>query len=164
MGPDGKPLAGARWGWLGETLEGSDFTVRSPKANEKRLLHLVHEDKKLAGLLILQGEEKGPVQVRLQPWGTVSGRVLTEQGDALTGVAVGIHSMTGWASDSPRDVLPDKNGRFRIEGLVPGWEYKGLSVVREGFSLSITSGNPKNLTIRPDETKDLGDIKVKLAE
>jgi RNA polymerase sigma factor (sigma-70 family) len=163
LGPDGKPLAGATWGWGGDRLRGSDFTIKNVEPNEKRVLHFVHEGKKAAGCLTLQGDEKGPVQVRLQPWGSVIGRVLTQQGDPLTGVAVEVLPASRSGADSPGDVVPDKNGRFRIDGLTPRLKYAGLSVAKDGLGLEIVAGNPQSFTLRPGETKYVGDLKVRLS-
>jgi hypothetical protein len=157
LGPDGKPLAGAhRRGW--DTLAGSDFTVQGLPPNklpEPWEIDFVHEGKKLAGFVTVHGDEKGPLQVRLQPWGTLTGRVVTPEGEPLTGVRISC----GYAGDD----FPDKQGRFRIEGLTPGLKYH-VSVDKEGRALNILGGEPKNLTVKPGETKDVGDLKVKVME
>jgi hypothetical protein len=152
LGPDGKPLAGARF-W-NTPLPGSEFTVwRLPpnKLREPRVLEFVHEGKKLAGFLVVHGDEKAPLQIRLQPWGALTGRLIMARGEPLTGVTV---------SCKAGNAFPDKQGRFRIEGLIPGRKYN-LYVSREGLSQPIVGGEPKDLTVKPDETKDLGDLKVK---
>jgi RNA polymerase sigma factor (sigma-70 family) len=155
LGPDGKPLAGARRrGWRAP-LAGSDFTEGGfdPNKPGRRVLEFVHDGRKLAGFLVVKGDEKGPLRVRLEPWGTLTGRLLTPEGEPLTGVAVS-------CSDHGGDASPDKDGRFRIEGLTPGWKYT-VYVSKEGRSLDIVGGRPKGLTIKPGETKDLGDVRVK---
>src|SRR5262249_14112191 len=147
-GPDGKPLAGARqYRW--DTLPGSDFTVWGLPANklrEPRVIEFVHEGKKLAGFVTVHGDEKDLLQVRLQPWGALIGRLVTPEGDPLTGVRVSCHA---------GDAYPDKDGRFRIEGLTPGMKY-GLYVSKEGRVLDIIGGEPKDLMLKSGETKDLG--------
>jgi RNA polymerase sigma factor (sigma-70 family) len=152
-GPDGKPLPGAhRRGW-DTPLPGSEFTESglNPDRPQRRVLEFVHDARKLAGLLVLRGDEKGPLRVRLEPWAAVTGRLLTPGGEPLTGVRV---------SCEAGDAYPDRQGRFRIEGLTPGRDYP-LYVDREGLGLEIVGGRPKGLKLRAGETKDLGDLTVK---
>jgi hypothetical protein len=159
LGPDGKPLAGARqYRW--DTLPGSEFTVwglPEGKLPKPWQIELVHEGRKLAGFVTVYGDEKEPLQVRLQPWGTVTGRLVTPQGEPLSGLKVSCIPRVG-----DHVYLADEQGRFRIEGLTPGLKYKEVYVSKEGRVLPILSGEPKNLTVKPGETLDLGDLKVKV--
>jgi RNA polymerase sigma factor (sigma-70 family) len=155
LGPDGKPLSGARqYRW--DTLPGSEFTVWGlppGKLSEPWQIEFVHESKKLAGFVTVHGDEKEPLQVRLQPWGVLTGRLVNPQGEPLSGVKVAcIHRVD--------DVYADKDGRFRIEGLTPGLKYE-VYVSKESLVLPILGGEPKDLTVQPGETKDLGVLKVK---
>ncbi len=154
LGPDGKPLAGARF-W-GTTLASAEFTEWgiNPDKPERRVLDFVHEGKKLAGFLVIKGDEKGPLQVRLQPWGAFTGRLVTPQGDPLTDVVV---------SCKAGDAYPDKNGRFRLEGLIPGWKYE-LYPSKEGLVLNTVGKRLKDLIVKPGETRDVGDVIVKVRE
>jgi len=155
LGPDGKPLAGARrYRW--DTLPGSEFTVWGlPKGKLPKpwQIEFVHEGKKLAGFVTVHGDETEPLQVRLQPWGTVTGRVVTPQGEPLTGLEVSCSGDVG-------DVFPDKKGRFHIEGLTPGLKYE-VYVSKESLVLPLLGGERKNLMVKPGETLDLGDVRVK---
>src|SRR5262249_49922807 len=140
LGPDGKPLAGARQDrW--DTLPGSDFTLwglPAGKLREPRVVEFVHEGKKLAGFLTVRGDERGPPQVRLQPGGVPTGRLVTRKGEPLTGVRV---------SCSAGHAYPDKEGRFRIEGLTPGMKYELWVVNKDDRSLDIVGGEPKDLKL-----------------
>jgi RNA polymerase sigma factor (sigma-70 family) len=155
VGPDGKSLTGARQ-FRDAPLSGSEFTVWgiNPDKPQRRVLEFVHDGKKLAGLLVLRGDEKGPLQVRLEPWGELTGRLLTTRGEPLTCVRV---------SCAAGDAYPDKNGQFRIEGLTRGQTYK-VYVSKEGRSLDFVGGRPKDVTLKAGETKDLGDLRVKEVE
>jgi RNA polymerase sigma factor (sigma-70 family) len=162
LGPDGKPLAGARVAglrplgyWEAQPLKEAEFTLRGLSAGERRRLQMVHEGKKLAGWLEVRGDEKGPVRVRLEPWGSVRGRLVTPDGVPMTNVSIGIGSL-------PR-VQPGKDGKFRIDGLAPGLKYN-LSVTKESYLLESSGKGVKDLTTRPGETKDLGDVEVKPME
>jgi RNA polymerase sigma factor (sigma-70 family) len=152
LGPDGKPLAGARQDrWDMDMLPGGDFTVwglPAKKLREPRVIEFVHEGKKLAGFVTVQGDERGPLQVRLQPWGILTGRLVTPKGEPLTGARVSCHAGHAY---------PGKDGRFRIEGLTPGMKYE-LWVDKDGRTLDIAGGPPKDLKLKAGETKDLGDL------
>jgi hypothetical protein len=173
LGPDGKPLAGARVSglkdmvyWDGDPLPGADFTATGLTEDQPRLLQFVHEGQRLAGSVVVRAGEAGPVRVRLEPWGTLSGRLVTPDGEPMTDVEVyssGAKDDSLDAGTFPRPVRPDKGGKFRAEGLVPGLKYS-LSVSRRGYGLEISGEKPKDLTLRAGETKDLGDIRVKPME
>jgi RNA polymerase sigma factor (sigma-70 family) len=162
FGPDSKPLAGARVSgltsigfWDHEPLKQAEFAILSLGPDETRLLQMIHEKKKLAGWLRVRGDEKGPIRIRLEAWGTFTGRLVTPDGEPMTNVTIHAGSRGG---------QPDKDGKFRIDGLAPGLKYS-LSVIKEpSYGLEIISKNAKDLTVKPAETKNLGDIQVKPVE
>jgi hypothetical protein len=172
---DGKPLAGVRatglndlgfGSWEREPLKTAEFTLTGLTSGQPRLLQFVHADKHLAGSLVVRGDEKGPLTVRLRPAGTIIGRLVTPDGTPVTHgeVVAGDFSAERllWSKrdltfgSSPGGVQADKNARFRIEGLAPGLKYRlGLA---QGSYLHIIEGDA--VTIEAGETKDLGDVKV----
>ncbi|HEY7154923.1 MAG TPA: carboxypeptidase-like regulatory domain-containing protein, partial [Gemmataceae bacterium] len=172
FGPDGKPLTGARISGLKdmgywEENAGSDFTAESLKPNKPRLLQFLYEGQKLSGYLVVRGDEKGPLRVQLQPWGTLTGRVVTPLGNPLTSVRVNCRAEVkhkGRTIPSAEvTVFPGKDGRFRIEGLIADVKYE-LSVSRANVQETISGGNPKDLTIESGATRNLGELKVKPPE
>jgi hypothetical protein len=170
--PDGKPLAGA-WmdglrardstHWERDSLEGAAFEVLGLSPGESRLLLAVHEGQRLAGSLVVRGDEDGPVRLRLQPWGTVTGRLVTPAGKPMTDGEIMVR--TGpWPDDAAPHWLrssawPGKDGRFRIEELVPGLGYD-LHVSKEVNLLRVNGSESKSFTVQPGETKDLGDLTI----
>ena len=56
-------------------------------------LDFIHRGRKLAGSLVLKGDETGDLTVKLQPWGTVVGRVVDEEGKPRTNVELRINSL-----------------------------------------------------------------------
>ncbi len=161
LDPDGKPIVGARVSglrpmgyWENEPLKTAEFTIWALGPDEKRTIQIMHEGKKLAGQLEVRGDEKDPVRIRLEPWGTLTGRLVKPDGEPMTNVNIYAGSRAGQL---------DKDGKFRIDGLAPGLKY-GLTVIKAPYRLEISGKDIKDLTIRPGDTKDLGDIQVKPME
>jgi RNA polymerase sigma factor (sigma-70 family) len=163
VGPDGQPLAGARVSgekpmnyWRMEALTDAEFTIVSLGDDESRHIQVMHEGKKLIGSLVVRGKDKEPVRVQLEPWGSVTGRLVKPDGEPMTNVWVDIRHL-------PR-VQPGKDGKFRIDGLSRNLKYS-VSVTKDpGYGLEISGKSIKDITIMPGETKDLGDIQVKPME
>jgi hypothetical protein len=67
-------------------------------------------------------------------------------------------------NDPARGILPtietDDQGRFRVEGLVPGQSYTGNAVgdeaAKHGFGVVID-----RVVLKPGETRDLGDVRAR---
>jgi RNA polymerase sigma factor (sigma-70 family) len=163
IGPDSRPLAGA-WvsgegpmsSWSNEALKDAEFTISTLGDDETRLVQAMHEGKRLIGWLEVRGSDKGPVRIQLEPWGSVTGRLVKPDGEPMTDVWIHV----GYV---PR-VRAGKDGKFRIDGLSRGLKYS-VSVVKDpGYGLEIGGKNIKDLTIKPGEIKDLGDIQVKPME
>jgi RNA polymerase sigma factor (sigma-70 family) len=158
LDPDGKPLNGVRVAGLKDmgywSNSDAEFTVESLQPNKPRLLQFEHDGRKLSGSLSLSGNEKGPLSIRLQPWGTLTGRLITTQGEPLDGARISCGALS---------VQTGKDGRFRIEGLAAGLKYDLF--ITKGFYVRYVEGSePKGLTIKAGETKDLGELKIKPVE
>jgi hypothetical protein len=145
------------------------MSANSPKFVVKGLptgpyrLDFIHRGHKLAGSLALQGDEKGDLAVALQPWGTATGRVVNEAGKPRTDVQ--IYSTIRERPDPARGDLLDKptvdaQGRFRIEGLVPGVKYDALGSAASKAYGPVLQG----AQVGPGEVKDLGDILLPTAK
>jgi hypothetical protein len=174
LGPDGKPLAGAHaygvrypWAWVtSSTRENSyspkplptaSFTVTMVEPGNRRSLIFVHGEKHLAGMLVLQGKENGPLTVRLGPAGTVTGQLIDADGVPSGKVDLRI-MFENKANDSVADNYPhltttDAQGHFRVENLVPGLRYQ---ILIAGKAPNRTTGLVAKVTVGPSETKDLG--------
>lgn len=179
VGPDGKPLTGAirtevdriRY-WLPEPLKSAEFTIKALKPGESQRVLFLHKGKGLAGSLLLGGEEKGPLTVKLKPWGVVTGRLLRSEGKPLTEVQIesqdyisasaeGIKGPPLDAGSLPAFVIvkPDPDGRFRVEGLVPGLKYR-LDIMKGSYPLRFAGASKLNVSVQSGETKDLGDVLI----
>jgi len=155
LGPDGKPLTGTQISglkdmsyWEATPADTSTHTIENLKPGKQRVLSFLDQARRLTGELVLRGDETVPQKVILQPFATLTGRVVNAGGEPW-----------GEAELFPV-VLPSgypklgKDGRFRIEGLIPGKSYSLRLLVRprlEGFIV-------KDVKVGSGEVKDLGDV------
>jgi RNA polymerase sigma factor (sigma-70 family) len=183
LGPDGRPLAGARAAGLSgivqfsfgrepEKLPTASFTAGGLDPQKPRALVFIHPEKKLAKVQHPRGSEAGPLQVRLEPLGALAGRILDAAGKPLPGVSVTI--MLSYRPEDykglPYDLLIDRQtwgkvtdvtattdagGQFRARGLVPGLKYM-LRVKRGAQFLPFAR---EDLAVESGKTKDLGDLR-----
>ncbi len=167
QGPDGKPLAGAlahgqfaREFW-GHAPVAAEFTAFSLTPGEGRTLLFWHEGKKLVGRLDVKADETGPVTVTLAPAASVAGRVIDDDGrpvrQATLSVSLRRNDTETWLySHHQHRVRTDEEGRFRLDGLLPGTKYQaGVRTVGRRYSASVFA----DLVLKSGEVKDLGDVK-----
>jgi RNA polymerase sigma factor (sigma-70 family) len=179
LGPDRRPLAGVRVRglsdidtWEHEPLESAEFTVTGLVPGKPRLLQFGHSEKRLAACRVISTDDKAPITIVLGPAATLTGRILTPEGRPMTkGEIVGVE---GWRpmsqpvppredlsiSTFPREAHPDKDGRFRIEGLAPGLTYS-LGLRTGDYLLSFVDGKGDQVSVAPGKATDLGDLRVK---
>jgi RNA polymerase sigma factor (sigma-70 family) len=170
--PEGKPLAGAIVSGMTElwpitfTAKQAECTIYALDGIHQRHVVFYHRERKLGGHVIVRGDEKDPVTVRLQPLGTVTGRLLDPDGQPLAGVEVSLNMPLSAESDLFRylnaqrePVKTDKDGRFRLEGVLPKLIFQ-LSL-RQGRTYY--QGEPKIgfKQVGPGQTLDLGEVRVK---
>jgi hypothetical protein len=172
VGPDGKPVSGC----LATGMQATDemrptpvptdrFTAAAMIAGRSRTLFVIHEAKGLVGLLTVKTTDKAPV-VKMQPWGVLTGRVLTPDGKPAVGAEVSIQFMDEVADDLVRNklfkgtkhvrVLTDAAGRFRLDGQFPGYE---IGIFAHTPGLRFGAGSPP-VTPKAGEVTDVGDIKL----
>jgi protocatechuate 3,4-dioxygenase beta subunit len=174
LGPSGQPLAGAKvsgrtalffWHWPDEPLPTASFTVYGVRPGRPRVLRFLHDGERLAGTLRINGDEKEPLTIKLEPWGIITGRVVDPDGLPVIGLYEAMSITRGIPVDPAIGTLPnrigqtDKDGRFRVEGLAPGLEYDlfiGLPTPGGNWQGDIGRG----LTLKSGETRDVGDIRL----
>src|SRR5258706_224906 len=66
-----------------------------------------------------RGDAPEPVTVKLEPCGSASGRIVDGDGQPLVGFKFGLG---GWGGS--QHATTDKDGRFRVEGLIPGMSHE----------------------------------------
>jgi protocatechuate 3,4-dioxygenase beta subunit len=169
---DGKPLkgttvAGVTAAWP-NTVPIKDATVTvfalDPKMPRRVLFY--HGERKLAGSLVVRGDEKEPPVARLTATGSVAGRVLDRDGQPIAGADVQLSSPERDASELYRQldqkrkpIRTDKDGRFRIEGIVP--EVKFQLNIYQGRTFLVGEPRIGARQVKSGATLDLGDVRTK---
>jgi RNA polymerase sigma factor (sigma-70 family) len=171
--PEAKPLAGAIVQGLqavfGKTqrLETASFTAIAVDPAHPRKLLFAYPEKGLIGMFLASGDESQAPTVKLKPWGTVTAKLLDEDGKPLAGATVdltydqkdGVYHPVRWMHPHYEKITTDKDGRFKIEGVIPGTKCVLSASTRKCF-LSVGE-DFKALVLQAGETKDLGPIPTK---
>jgi protocatechuate 3,4-dioxygenase beta subunit len=158
LDPDGKPLAGVRvrgleYAWRWKTLEAEKFNVSGVNPLRPRQVYFVHDARRLIGSVEVKGTETKPLTVRLQPWTAVRGRLVDAEGEPMR------HAELRGREFLPQTVRTDGEGRFRIEGLIPGLRY---DILFETKSKPSTNGTVmEGFLGKAGEVRDLGDVRGK---
>lgn len=181
LDPEGHPVVGVQTQGLisgtsyGEPrLRASTVAITKLHPDRARRITFVKEDRKLIGFLLARGDGETPYTVRLRPWAAVTGRIVDEDGKALSATAtpgkqeteaslsMGTRLRIAGHDDLDVGEFPEirskSGGRFRVERLVPGQRY-GADVYRGmGWYAGIAF---ENLVLQPGEVRDLGDIRTR---
>jgi RNA polymerase sigma factor (sigma-70 family) len=170
--PDGKPVKGATidsmfgvW-LLVNDLATAQFRISGIDAKHPRSFFFLHPGRNLGAAVLFTGDEPMPVTVRLRKCATVTGRLVDEDGLPVAAwISAYIHKgqlnstrMVGRASLMQ---VTGKDGRFRLEGIIPGLKIG----IMAGKNITYYDQNlVPELTLRPGEVRDLGDLKRKATE
>jgi RNA polymerase sigma factor (sigma-70 family) len=169
LDPKGKPVTGAiamnltTPSMLTTVLSGSDFTAEALNLDKPRRLLFWHRDRKLAGTMVVRGDEPEPLTVTLQPLAAITGRALRKNGEPLVGYAV---EYDAW----PELELPDQNKRLEHDRVLTDKEGRfRLTDVPAGMPLNVSVYNLKSryapirrtrIILTPGKTETLGDLRV----
>jgi RNA polymerase sigma factor (sigma-70 family) len=170
VGPDGEPVAGALMlgaedyyqRWSERPLASAEFEVNALGTQRKRGLLFYHEAKQLAGAYLIKPDEAGPLTVKLEPCGALTGRLVDRGGLPQAGARLTCDRPILFGEDGaefdkgalPSSMRTDKDGRFRAFGLVPGLKYTLTAWKGSRFAGRVAT----DTIIRAGEVKELGDI------
>jgi hypothetical protein len=175
LGPDGKPLAGAiarglksaplAFGvWEKEPLASAEFEAVGVDSKQPRIVIFLHTEKKLGGVARVSGKEKGPVEVKLKPWASITGRLVNPDGKPMADVRLGFVQKlnepdpTSIGDLPSREYRTDKDGRFTVEGFVPGLRYNFVAFGRQRVLADIGG---EGLQFEAGQEKNVGDVKIR---
>jgi hypothetical protein len=169
---EGQPLSGTTM--VGETLrnyyqftsmDGPNFTVYGLFRDSKlyRTVIFRHAEKGLGKTLRIDGGDPGPIDVRLEPLGSLTGRLIDAAANPQKKATLRLLQIVeepfvgaNGEFSPPLRATTDNDGRFRIDGIIPGTAY--WLQTSEGQFFDRDFWTPK-----PGEVKDLGDITPKAA-
>jgi RNA polymerase sigma factor (sigma-70 family) len=179
--PEGRPIAGAgsfglraRWG-IARTLDADTFEVNGLDPGHPRRVIFTHQDRKLVGAVVLKDEDMNsntPLVVKLVPGGSITGRLVDDDGLPLARAKLNVMNfdLDGmnlpfrgpgalWPSNETFTV--DADGRFRVEGFVPGVETDVSIDAPTRPNVWLDPGETlRKLIVNPGEVRNLGDVKV----
>jgi protocatechuate 3,4-dioxygenase beta subunit len=150
VGPDGSPVTGVAVIGLNaladeEILDRASFTVMGLNPSRTRDLYFHHRRKDLGKAMTVPGDETQPLTVRLEPCGTILGRLLDQRGNPMPGAMVRLSAARGLEVTAETD----GNGRFRAS-VLPGQDYSlGIystwALTRDFGAINVVSGQHKDM-------------------
>ena len=170
--PEGQPVTGVQPSgltfhpWDQEpVLATATFSLRGLHPSRGQRITFFHEEKKWIGFLMARGDGVTPYTVTLQPWGTITGRIVDAKGQPLpanTKVLLDFGDRTLVTNPDPRvGELSSRNttkgGTFQLDKLVPGQRYTARIYRKPGEYAGTAF---KDLVLKPGETRALGDIRM----
>src|SRR5262249_37634450 len=93
QGPDGKPLSGANLN--GIPLATASFALHHVNPRRTQRLEFHHRGKRLGLYKVFQGDEKEPLVIQLQPYGSVIGRIVDRDGTPVQNLPMRIFDSVG---------------------------------------------------------------------
>jgi hypothetical protein len=144
-------------------LPGAEFTAEALSPAKRRRLLFWHQERKLAGTVVLRGNEPEPVTVVLQPLATLTGRAVRTNGEPLAGYPI---EYSGWPELKWPDygdkrferqpLLTDKEGRFCVTDLPAGVPlHLSIFVPKTRYAFI----HREKIVLEPGKAKELGDLK-----
>ncbi len=168
VGPNDQPIVGVQISGRDATHFGNEHrfntsTIRVhalDPANPRRL-RAYHPGHRLAGSLLLRGDEGKPLTLKLRPTGAIVGRLVDTEGKPFGKLLLGNRHFGGYKSDLNRALIAGpitvgEDGRFRVEGLVPDLKY-ATQALKEGMRVTTVF---EDIVVGSGETRDLGDIVI----
>jgi RNA polymerase sigma factor (sigma-70 family) len=148
-----------------QLMQTETFAAVAVDAQTPRTLAFVHKDRKLIGHVVLRGDEKNSLVVRLRSCGALTGRIVDAEGKPLSDVSLHLHYPSLPApglGPLEQEFKTDGAGRFRVESLLPDLKHELTLSGDPAKKVSLSAGDQlKGLSARAGEIKDLGDILVK---
>jgi RNA polymerase sigma factor (sigma-70 family) len=148
-------------------IDRSSCPVYSLEQRKPRLLTFYEPKKKIIGSRRLQGDEKGPVVVKLGPTGAIKGRLLDTDGKPMAGALVGVMYREMSAGQihqhihRTKQVATDAAGSFTVDELIPELMFE-LSAYRGKRRFEREAKTPKSaIQVKPGECRDLGETRMK---
>ena len=163
--PDGKPIVDvdSRVQWPGresrEKLRSATFSVTGLHPNRVKQMTFIKADRQLIAILLARGDGDTPYTVQMQPWCTVTGRIVDESGNPLVKQTIIVRATNDGVTRYSAG-KSDKDGRFRIGTVIPGLTYNIEGRVDKPPYVSVDGQSIPPLTLTPGEVRDIGDVRI----
>jgi len=153
-----------------QSASGNQFSADQFQPGETRQV-LVHAPaKQLGAVLDIKAELQSPVQMKLQPTGSLVGRIVGSDGQPEAGMAIQFELLTddGFQQIAAQ-VFTDANGRFQQRSLIADLKYRVAAIRLNGSQRTMSTSAPKmdsqwyvakDLQINSGELVDLGELKL----
>jgi RNA polymerase sigma factor (sigma-70 family) len=163
-------------------LEKAEFMAIGLNPKDPRCLVFVHPEKKLGKIQEVRGDEEGDLTIKLEPLGSVTGRLVNADGSAAGGLTITpqpprrfadykrlpigllrtIGSRVGFDNDTrkwlPEPVKTDKDGNFQMDGFLAEFDYELW--VSDGMLQGARTLHRVDVRVEPGKTKALGAVKL----
>jgi hypothetical protein len=168
--PDGRPVTGAKidsvfgvWFHV-KDLPTAQFRISGIDPKHPRGFYVRDRAGKLGAAIVFKGDEPMPVTVRLERCAIITGRFVDEDGVPRPSWVMGtLHkgqlNITGGVGCFTEGT--GKDGRFRIEGVIPGLKFGVWAGSNPSF---FDQHVVRELVLKPGEVRDLGDVKRKATD
>ncbi|HEV3137918.1 MAG TPA: M56 family metallopeptidase, partial [Pirellulales bacterium] len=162
LDPAGRPLAGGLVcgkggignGWY--PIHGESFHVEGYYDDRPRELFCYHPDRNLAGYFRVEGPPPKELAIKLQPAGSIRGRLLDDDGSPIVRTRLWGDGVPGENfGDANLRLATDDEGRFNVRWLVPGRKY-----TIEASGDNVSGRVLVDASVDAPETKDVGDVKL----
>lgn len=127
-----------------------------------------HKARKIVGALVLKDDELKsgtPLAVKLVPIGTITGRLVDDDGVPWAGAKFLVMMLNLDRRNFPDGVetfTADAEGRFRLEGFVPGVETDVFIEASNRPGVALNGGKAfVKPALGPGEIRELGNVKAK---
>jgi RNA polymerase sigma factor (sigma-70 family) len=149
----GTRIIGLANGDLSERIDGSFFEITELRPKEVREVWFIHKAKKLAKIITVHADHSGPLQVRLEPCGVLTGRVVDKSGRPIRETFIQWNTRLNSRDYEVFGASTDQNGRFELLA-VPGVKYRCLT----RLFFAGTAKNVQEFSLDPGQTQELGDL------
>ena len=150
---------------LGDLVPGVEFTFVHPRPGKPEKVLIFSETRELSAFVDIKGDEPDPIRVVLRPSGTVTGRLVDEEGRPRPNVRLDVSYSLGPSDAAEQRFSPPPltgpDGRFRIAGLVPGLRYTVAVIRKRADDEHRYEGtlHGEQWTLKPGEVRDWGDVR-----
>ncbi len=146
-------------GWY-PVMDGST-DIEGYLADQGRELFAYDPETHQAAYLKISGPQSKEITLTLRPAGSLRGRLVDKQGVAVPDIRVRSESIPDDDSGDTRlRMTSDKDGRFELHGVVPGYKHT-VTAYGDGIR-SIVIAN--DIEVDPSKGLDLGDVVVDIKE